>query len=38
MAEVVGVIVLFLGLFATLITWATRVPAETHDATEEDMS
>jgi hypothetical protein len=38
MAEVVGVIVLFLGLFATLITWATRDRAETHNATEEDMS
>ncbi len=37
MGEVVGVIVLFLGLFAVLITWGTGGHAETLNETEDDM-
>jgi hypothetical protein len=36
MGEVVGVIVLFLGLFAVLILWGTGGHAETHNESESD--
>ncbi len=38
MGEVVGVIVLFLGLFATLIIWGTGGHAETPNETEDHTS
>jgi hypothetical protein len=37
MGEVVGVIIVFVGLFATLILWATSGRAEGHNPSEDEI-